>query len=222
MRVASKKQVRQPARKRRRGRPHASQQAVGREGIIASARKLLETLPPHRVTIVLIARQAGVDPALVRYYFSSREELLFAVVEDILGTWTATHLPPDAPPAGQLASWIRGMVDFAGRFRSMQRLMIEECAEAKSPEVRKRVRELNAMAVAGYARLLDQGKSERLEPVDPLLFYIALIGMAEFFFAAQPMIQPLLPQRTSPAELAERYKDFIVNMVLNGLVPRRK
>ena len=114
------------------------------------------------------------------------------------------------------------MVDFAQRNRSMQRLMIDECAEAKSPEVRQRVRDLNAAAVAGYARLFDQGQAEPLEPVDPLLFYIAIIGMAEFFSAAQPMIQPLLPARMSIAQLAERYKDFIVRMVLNGVVPRSR
>jgi TetR/AcrR family transcriptional regulator len=80
-------------KKRKRGRPHASQQPVGREGILSSARTLLEKLPPHQVTIVKIARQAGVDPALVRYYFSSREDLLIAVIENIVSTWTATHTP---------------------------------------------------------------------------------------------------------------------------------
>jgi len=195
---------------------------VGRQGIISSARRLLETLPPHRVTIVMIARKAGVDPAMVRYYFSSREELLFAVVENIVTTWTATHTPRDGTPAEQLATWIHGMVDFAREVRSMQRLMIEECAEAKSPHVRERVRELNAIAVAGYARLLDQKASEPLEPADPLLVYIAIIGMAEFFAAAQPMILPLLSSKTHPDDLAERYKDLITRMVLNGLRPRRK
>jgi hypothetical protein len=114
------------------------------------------------------------------------------------------------------------MVDFAGQVRSMQRLMIDECAEAKSPNVRKRVRELNALAVTGYAKLLDQHRSQPLEPADPLLVYIAIIGMAEFFFAAQPMIQPLLSKKTSTHALAERYKEFIVGMVLNGLKPRRR
>jgi TetR/AcrR family transcriptional regulator len=210
-------------KKRKRGRPHASQQPIGREGIIASARSLLERLPPHQVTIVKIAREAGVDPALVRYYFSNREELLLAVVEDILTTWTATHTPsPAETPAEQLAAWIRGMIDFAGKVRSMQRLMIDECAEGKSPEVRKRVRELNALAVAGYAKLFDQNRKDALEPADPLLFYVAIIGMSEFFFAAQPMIQPLLSKKTSTHALAERYKEFVVRMVLNGLKPRRR
>jgi AcrR family transcriptional regulator len=210
------------AKKRKRGRPRASQQNVGRDGIIASARKLLERLPPHQVTIVRIARNAGVDPALVRYYFSSREELLIAVVENVVSTWTATHLPaPGAAPAEQLATWIRGMVDFAAKVRSMQRLMIEECAASRSPAVRRRVQELNAAAVAGYARVFDQKQSEPLTPADPLLAYIAIIGMSEFFFAAQPMIQPLLPKKTSTRALTERYKEFIVGMVLNGLKPRR-
>jgi AcrR family transcriptional regulator len=209
-------------KKRKRGRPHASQQPIGREGIIASARALLERLPPHQVTIVRIAREAGVDPALVRYYFSSREELLLSVVENILNTWTASHTPSATEtPAEQLAAWIRGMIDFAGKVRSMQRLMIDECAEAESPRVRKRVRELNARAVQGYAKLFDPNRKDALAPADPLLVYIAVIGMSEFFFAGQPMIQPLLPKKTSARALAERYKEFVVGMVLNGLKGRR-
>ena len=220
--MAGKKNNNSPARRiRKRGRPHASQRTVGREGIVASARKLLETLPPHRVTIVMIARKAGVDPALVRYYFASREELLFAVVENILMTWGQAYTLPTGTPAERLAGWIRGMVDFARNSRSMQRLMLEECAEAKSPSVRRRVRELNSAAIRGYAKLLDPGEREPLEATDPLLLYIALIGMAEFFASAQPMIRPLLPHKMSADKLAERYKEFVVKMVLNGLKPRR-
>jgi len=173
--------------------------------------------------MVKIARQAGVDPALVRYYFSSREELLFAVIEDIVSRWAVAHTPPASEsPAEQLATSIRGMVDFAGQVRSMQRLMIDECAQAKSADVRKGVRELNARAVAGYAKLFEQGRPNALAPVDPLLVYIAIIGMSEFFHAAQPMIQPLLSRKTSMRALAEQYKELIVAMVLNGLKPRRK
>jgi TetR/AcrR family transcriptional regulator len=220
--VARKKDGGHARQRRKRGRPQASHRTVGREGIIASARKLLETLPANRVTTVMIARKAGVDPAMVRYYFSSRAELLFAVIENILTTWMATQAPPAGTPAEQLAAWIRGMVDFARTTRSMQRLMIDEGAESKSPTVRKRVLELNANAVAGYAKLLDPREREPLEAEDPVLLYIAIIGMAEFFVAAQPMILPLLPAKTSPEELAERYKAFVVRMVLNGLKPRRK
>jgi len=220
--VASKKSGGQQKRKRKRGRPQASEEGVGREGIIAAARALIETLHPHRVTIVKIAAKAGVDPALVRYYFSSREELFIAVAENLVTSWVAAHPPlARAAPAEKLATVVSQMVDFARSVRSMQRLMIDECAEAKSPQVRQRVLELNSLAVQSYAQLFDQKQAEPLEPVDPLFAYIAIIGMSEFFAAAQSMIVPLLPQKVSTDELAERYKRFLVKMVLDGLRPRR-
>ncbi len=219
--MASKKSGGQQKRKRKRGRPQASEEGVGREGIIAAARALIETLHPHRVTIVMIAAKAGVDPALVRYYFSSREELFLAVAENIVTSWVAAHPPANAAPADKLATAVSEMVDFARSVRSMQRLMIDECAEAKSPHVRQRIIELNSLAVQGYARLFDQKQAEPLEPVDPLFAYVAVIGMSEFFAAAQSMIMPLLPQKMSADELAERYKRFLVKMVLDGLRPRK-
>src|SRR6187549_2798373 len=68
--------------KRGKGRP--GDNSVGREALLATAKRLIEVLPPSRVTISLIAREAGVDPALVRYYFGDRSNLLFAVAESML------------------------------------------------------------------------------------------------------------------------------------------
>jgi AcrR family transcriptional regulator len=210
-----------PTRARRsRGRPRARQGAVGREAIVASARKLLDKLPPHKATISSIARSAGVDPALVRYYFSSREELLLAVIEDILATWRFSHPPLAAGPSAKLSSAVRDMADFALNVRSMQRLMIDECASSKSAEVRRRVRELNTGAVSRYALLLHTGRHSRTSATDPLFMHVAIIGMCEFFAAAQAMIRPLVPAGMDAGELAERYKDFIVDLVLDGLRSR--
>jgi len=210
--------------RRSRGRPRAKQGAVGREAIVASARKLLDKLPPHKATISSIARSAGVDPALVRYYFSSREELLLAVIEDILATWTYTHPPVSAGPAAKLAGIVRDMLDFALNVRSMQRLMIDECAGAKSPEVRRRVREMNAGTLSRYALLLHSephaAKKSEVSVTDPLFMHIAIIGMCEFFAAAQPMIRPLVPDSIDNDELTARYKDFIERLVLDGLRSR--
>jgi len=206
--------------KRSRGRPVATRGAVGREVIILAACQLLENLPPHKVPTVLIAQKAGVDPALVRYYFSNREELLFAVVEHIIGTWVAQHKLPDAPPAQQLSAHIAGMFDFSCRMRSMQRLMIDECAEAKSAAVRARVRELNADAVRHYAEFLHlKGEDAETSP-EPLFMHIAIIGLCEFFAAAQPMILPLAPRHLNATQLAQRYRTFICGLVLDGLRSR--
>jgi AcrR family transcriptional regulator len=190
---------------------------VGRDVIVAAARQVLDKLPPHQATFSSIARKAGVDPALVRYYFSSREKLLLAVIEDILTDWVASHPSPASSPTTRLAAHIGGMLDFARQVRSMQRMMIDECAESKSAEVRRRVRDLNAGLVNFYTLLLHtEGKPAR-DATDPLFLHVAVIGLCEFFAAAQAMIRPLAPEGMDPEELAARYKKFIVRLVLDGL-----
>ncbi len=202
--------------KRSRGRPGASDGAVGREAIVAAAHQLLEKLPPHQVPTVLIAREAGVDPALVRYYFRNRDELMFAVIEHIISTWVEKHPLPNAPPAEKLSAHIADMLEFSCRMRSMQRLMIDAC-EAKSPTVRARVRELNARALRTYAQFLPPDSDKAEASLDPLFIYIAVIGLCEFFAAAQSMILPLAPKDLPARELARRYETFIRNLVVNGL-----
>lgn len=214
--VATKAVATKP--RRSRGRPRSKEGAVGPEAIVAAARKLLDKLPPHEVTISLIARSAGVDPALVRYYFSTREELLLAVIEDILATWKFSRPQPSAGPVVKLTAVIRDIADFALNVRSMQRLMIEECAGSKVPEVRRRVRELNTGVVSRWALMLHAEKEEGAShSTDPLFMHISIIGMCEFFAAAQNMIMPLVPAGMSSKELAERYKEFIVRLVLDGM-----
>jgi TetR/AcrR family transcriptional regulator len=219
--IAARRKAPAAARqKRSRGRPGPKDGAVGRDAIVAAARQLLEALPPHKVPTVLIARKAGVDPALVRYYFSNREELLIAVIEHILATWLAEHQLPDGPPAQRLSAHIDGMFEFSCRVRSMQRLMIDGCAEAKSAAVRARVRTLTAEAMHHYAEFLHlEGDAEAASP-DPLFMHIAIIGLCEFFAAAQAMILPVAPKHLDATQLAQRYKAFICDLVLDGVRSR--
>jgi TetR/AcrR family transcriptional regulator len=219
--LGRKKTAVPPRQKRSRGRP-TDRGAVGRQAIIAAASLLLEKLPPHQVPNVVIARKAGVDPALVRYYFGDREELLLEVIKHILSSWAATHPPPHAPPAEKLSAHVGDMFDFSCRVRSMQRLMVEGLAEAKSPTVRTAVRELNAGAVQVYAQFLHMEGAEAESSPDPLFAHVAVIGLCEFFAAAQAMILPLAPKHMDAAQLAQRYRVFISRLVLDGLRSRLK
>jgi AcrR family transcriptional regulator len=205
---------------RRRGRPRTAHAVEGRETIVAAARQLMDAGLPHQATISSIARKARVDPALVRYYFTDRDQLLLAVMEDIINSWTASHPVPAGEPAEQLAGHVGNMLDFARRVRSMQRLMIDECAGSRSPEVRRRVRDINATFVDSLALLLQPGKQQPREATDPLFLYVSIVGLCEFFAAAQAMILPLAPAGVDADELAARYREFIIRLVLDGMRSR--
>jgi hypothetical protein len=142
------------------------------------------------------------------------------VVEDILTSWNAAHPAPDAGPAARLATQVGDMLEFALRVRSMQRLMIDECATSRSAEVRRRVREINAAFVDNLGLLLHPEKASSRESTDPLFLFVSVVGLCEFFAASQAMIMPLAPDGISPAELAARYKKFITQLVLDGLRSR--
>jgi AcrR family transcriptional regulator len=206
--------------RRGRGRPRSTQAVAGRETIVAAARKLMDSAPPHQATISSIARKAGVDPALVRYYFKSRDQLLLAVIEDILNDWHASHPPPASGPAARLTAQVGDMLEFALRVRSMQRLMIDECAGSRSAEVRRRVREINAAFVNTLGLLLHPDRSSARDATEPLFLFVSIVGLCEFFAGAQTMIMPLAPEGMSPEELTARYKKFITRMVLDGLRSR--
>ena len=176
--------------------------------------------PPHKATISSIARRAGVDPALVRYYFKNRDQLLLAVIEDTLDSWNGSHPVPAANPSDRLASQVGNMLDFALRVRSMQRLMIDECAGSRSAGVRRRIREINAAFVDNLGLLLHPEKRTAASATDPLFLYVSIVGLCEFFAASQAMIQPLAPAGMEAEEMAGRYKQFIVGLVLDGMRSR--
>jgi AcrR family transcriptional regulator len=192
---------------------------VGRDALIAAARTLLEELPPALVTISSIARKAGVDPALVRYYFGNREALLLAVVDQMLGEHPQ-DVADSVDAVTALRDHMRGTFRFTRSARHMNRLMIDELAAARSAEVRDRVYESNARAVRFYADVQERDGGDDLTRFDPLFLHIAAIGVCDFFVTAAPILDALVPPGTDMDDLARRYEAFVTDLLINGLKKR--
>lgn len=203
---------------RRKGRPTASAVGVGRQALIDAARALLQELPPAQVTSTAIARKAGADPALVRYYFGNRESLLFEVAKQI-GEQSNRPLPP-GDPLVLLEDMIRGTFRFTRSAKHMQRLMIEELDSASSPEVREKMREWNRKPVANYARILEFDEGHELNEFDPFFMYLAVVGISDFFVSGGPLIDLLVPPGTDKEQLIKRYEDFVVGLIMDGVRKR--
>lgn len=204
-------------KKRGQGRP--SDNAVGRDTVLNKAMELVQELPPARVTISLIAREAGVDPALIRYYFGDREKLLLAVVDKMLA-----DVPPDvdhdAEPTELLEARIRNTARFTRSTKHVHRLMVDELADAKSADVRRQQGEMNMRAVNAFAGLLARDGGTTLRDVNPLFLHVALVGLFDFFVSARPVVRNLVPDGTDMDALGDDFEDFIVDLMLNGIRKR--
>lgn len=205
-------------RKRKQGRPVAVESGVGREGVLAAAIRLLRSLPPAQVSINAVAREAQVDPALIRYYFKNREALLFAAVREMIEL--EEREAQVEPPIPALQEHFRRTFRFTRSAKYMQRLMIEELDCASTPEVLEQVREWNRVPVEVYETIRDRDAGEELTDFDPLLLHLAVIGISDFFVTGAPLIRLLVPPETDMAELGTKYEAFVTRLLLSGLCRR--
>lgn len=206
--------------KRGKGRPVAAENGVGREALIAAARKLLQDLPPAQVTIAAVGRQAGVDPALIRYYFGNREALLFEVAQQIAAPGEGVVPKEDADASGQIESVIHQTFRFTRSAKYMQRLMTEELGSAKSPEIQQKLREWQHTPVEIYEGIRGRDGGAELNDYDALFLHLAVVGISDFFHSGASVVQMLAPDGSDLAELEKRYEAFVVKLLLDGLRKR--
>lgn len=205
--------------RRSKGRPTAAVEGVGRDGLIAAARQLLQELPPAQVTASAIARHAGGDPALVRYYFGNREALLLEVAKQI-GEEAHQSPPEQGDPVMLLTDFIHATFRFTRSARNMQRLMIDELDSTSSPEMRDNVRKWNRGPVDYYAGLKDLDEQRDLADFDPLFLHLAIVGISDFFVSGSPLVKLLVPEGTDMDELGKQYEAFVEKLLLDGLRKR--
>jgi AcrR family transcriptional regulator len=179
--------------------------------------KLLQELTPAQVTIAAIAREAGADPALVRYYFGSREALLLEVTQQIALQAEVETRSEDLTPEAGLEDLIHRTFRFTRSARYMQRLMAEELSSVRSPEVREKLRKWQSMPVEAYQALLDADHDKQLTDFSPLFVHLAVIGISDFFHSGEEVVKMLVPEGTDLAALEQEYEAFVPKLLLDGL-----
>lgn len=213
---------RRVAKRRPQGRPTEGADAVGPDALIAAAQELLETLPPAKVTRAAVARHAGVDPSLIRYYFSDRASLLLAVLNRVIGEGPPIRAESKHGTAAErLRDYVRNFFQFNAAHPFLHRLLIEEIAVSESSEARKTFHELNHVALGVLGQLIKDGvKDGSLRRLDPVLLHVAIIGMCEFFLSSRVLLEDALGKAASPQSLSKRYADVIAGLVLEGVRTR--
>lgn len=207
-----------PKKKRGQGRPVAGEASVGREALIDAALRLLHDLPPSKVTISSIAREAGADPALIRYYFGNRTRLFLAVSDRL-----TARLPEGAEsddPVEALTEHIASTARFIGSTRYMQRLMIDELLEAEDAEVSEQMRQRNLAGLAYYRKLLAGDGGRELIDANPMFLHLMILAMFDFFSSAEPLVRALAGPDADMETLAKDYEAFVTKVIVDGVRKR--
>lgn len=165
------------------GRGHA------RARLLDAVSELMIARGATAVTLDEIARQSGLNGALVKYHFGSKTGLLVALLHrDALSAvgQLETLLESPLSPTTKLKLHVAGIVNAYFRSPYLNRL-IHDLLYQSEASVAQQVSDFFVKPVVDFHRqLLAEG--ERLgefRPVDPMLFYFTLFGAIDHMFHAR-------------------------------------
>jgi AcrR family transcriptional regulator len=210
------------AKRRPPGRPRDDAHRIA---LLNETVRLLQTTPPSELSLVEIARSAGVDPALIRYYFGDKYRLFAEVIgmiaEEIERGGSAA-LASGGTPKERLARFVRASHEVHLRHPHYHQLILVQLTHGRSETVRRIRTEMSRELRTKLVALMREGEEcGELRAVDPGHLGIAIIGMCEYFSSSWGPVSALLGETTEKAQTtsAEAYGRFVEDFVLRALSP---
>lgn len=192
-----------------------------RELLLDATDALLADRATLDVSLGEIAKQSGLNSAMIKYYFGNKEGLLLALLERHAEQQMSAleHVVEmDISADQKLKVHISGIINAYYRSPYLNRL-IHYMVDMGQPESSARVVEIFVKPmIAAYDAIISQGVKDGIfRPVDPTLLYYSLVGSCEHIFRGNMFIRVL--HETGPSEdLKRRYIEHVRDMVLRGLM----
>lgn len=213
-----------PARAAKRGRPSRADLAsrVGaREALLKATSDLMIAKDSVDFSLSEVAEMTGQSPALVKYYFGSKEGLLLALIE--LDAAEAVEQlrqlrAMDLPAVTKLRMHIGGLVNAYFRAPYGNRLLHTLTQDA-SLESAQYVAKIFLQPIADLQReLLAKGVEEGvIKAIDPMHFYFMVLGACDQFFSRRGALSLVFGQTEITKEMKVSYARTVTDVVLNGL-----
>lgn len=187
------------------------------EKIYEAARKVFILKGMEGARMQEIADEAGMNKALLHYYFRNKENLFKAVFQDIFTKFFANlkdTLFSNASTKDKLAVFIDNYIDLITANPYVPSFIINEIN--RDPKVLSSLMFQNFMEPAKILKLFfNEVESANNSTVDPRHILTSLMGMLIFPFIARPMLQMVLFQddKLAYSTFLEERKEVVKTMI---------
>jgi AcrR family transcriptional regulator len=198
------------AKRRRPGRPPADQPNL-RERLLDAAIECFTTSGIAAASLRSIAVTAGVTPAMVHYYFGSKEKLLDAFLAERLvprvAELAASVRSAGDEPRALVAAFVRGLHAIVQRNPWWPSLWFREVLGENGALRDFIVEQISAQVPLVLAKRFAALQKEGAIPadVDPRLLVVSLVGLTMFPLAAQPIWRRVFDARDIDIAALERH-----------------
>jgi TetR/AcrR family transcriptional regulator len=180
----------------------------------------MKSMPPGQITRLDIARAAGVDPGLIRYYFGDKSALLIAAVLQAgaeLRERQARGYAEGTSARDKIRRRIFILLEALYQDPSLHHLIIERIIHSKSKAARQLRHDLVYRTCDELAAVIEEGVAAgEFRRVDHRHLFLATVGACSFPMAERALFAELMGGPTGEADL-RGYADFVSDVFLDGL-----
>ncbi len=176
-------------------------------------------------TIKAIGAEAGVNPALLYYYFPDKARLYHAVLERRIGHFAREApalLPQGLPPLTAIGHLLRAYGAMMRQAPVFPRLLARELADHEAEHALPLIREIAAGTFQRLCDLIRAGQrlGEIRPELEPRYAAISTIAQMAWFYVAQPAVSRLLGHDGKlPPREHDRFTEHAVGFALAALTP---
>ncbi|SOE65637.1 transcriptional regulator, TetR family [Caballeronia arationis] len=170
---------------RRPGRPTGAHGADAREHLLDIALGMFAKQGIVETTLGAIAREAGVTPAMVHYYFKTRDQLLDVLIDErfipLRTELGRAFADPEAEPADALRTFAEALVATVDKHRWFAALWVREVISDGGLLRQRMAERFGDEKEATITRIEQWQKDGKLNPrLEPSLVFVSLFGLTVF------------------------------------------
>jgi AcrR family transcriptional regulator len=197
------------------------------DSILDAAERLFARQGFTATTIKQIGKEAAVNPALLYYYYDSKETLYRAMLQRILGQLLARGtdaIERASSHADRIRAFVRAQAKLLGEHPHFPQLLVRELVDHQAAHAEQAITSTAAGAFRRLCEVIEAGQRDGAfrKSLDPRFTAISIIAQVAYFAIAGPAVGLLLgygtsgPPRSVSDEFCAHAEEFALAALIEG------
>ena len=200
----------------------AGDNAKARDQLIEAASQIMREGDTIDLSLSELSLRAGLNSALVKYYFGNKNGLMLALLDRDMGNIVfslGALLAKDIPPEDKLRIHIGAVIDTYFAFPYLNRLLMRMVRDS-APVEAARIADLYLKPISKvYDALIAEGvKAGKFRKLDPQFFYFTVTGAADRFYSSRLVLRHCYNQDDFNENMRDAYREHSIDLIMRGLL----